>query len=80
MAASDLFSVAIVPLISAASGLGGVFLGGMLTSRNQKQERRQCFVRDQLAEFYAPMAGIRERLRSKGEIRLKVSNAAGTVW
>jgi hypothetical protein len=37
-------------------------------------------MRDQLAEFYAPMLGIRERLRAKGEIRLKVRNAAGRVW
>jgi|SRR6266404_8398656 len=80
MTASDLFSAAVAPLVSAASGLVGVALGAMLTSRNQRQERRQRFIREQLAEFYAPMLGIRELLRAKGDIRLKVRNAAGTVW
>lgn len=80
MTANDVFSVAVAPLISAASGLIGVALGAILTSRNQRQERRQRFIRDQLAEFYAPMLGIRERLRARREIRMKVRNAAGTVW
>ncbi len=80
MNASDVISVAAAQLIPAASVLIGVALGGSLTLRNQKQERRQRFIRDQLAEFYAPMLGIRERLRVQGEIRLKVRKEAGRVW
>ena len=68
------------PLISAASGLIGVAIGGFITSRNQKKERRQRFIRDQLTEFYAPLLGMRDRLRASGEIRLKVRNAAGAEW
>ncbi|MGO9455145.1 MAG: hypothetical protein ACLQDV_29480 [Candidatus Binataceae bacterium] len=68
------------PLITALTGLGGIALGSILASQYSRQERRQRFIRDQLAEFYAPMLGIRERLRAKGETRLKVSKAARTVW
>jgi hypothetical protein len=66
--------------ISAASGLLGVVIGGWITSRNQRLERRQRFIRDQLTDFYAPMLGIRERLRASGAIRQKVRVAAGAVW
>jgi hypothetical protein len=66
-------------LISAASGLCGVLIGGWISSRNQRQERRQRFIRDQLTEFYAPLLGMRERLRAGRAIRLKVTNAAGTA-
>jgi hypothetical protein len=64
----------------ALIGLVGVVLGSILTSRHLKRERRQRLVRDQLVEFYAPMLGIRERLRAKGETRVKVSAAARVVW
>jgi hypothetical protein len=80
MPAPDAFSLIIAPLISAASGLVGVGVGGLITSRNQKKERQQRFIRDQLTEFYAPLLGMRERLRAGGEIRLKVRNTAGTEW
>src|SRR5208337_1031409 len=75
------FLYALIPvLIPAGSGLFGVALGGILTSWNQRKERRERFISDQLREFYAPMLGIRERLRAKGEVRLKVSKAARTAW
>jgi hypothetical protein len=73
----DVFAFIIAPLISAASGLGGVGIGGWIASHNQKQERRQRFLREQLTEFYAPLLGRRERLRAGAEIRLKVRDAAG---
>jgi hypothetical protein len=80
MPAPDVFSLIIAPLISAVSGLAGVGVGGWIASHNQRQERRQRFIRDQLTEFYAPLLGMRERLRAGGEIRRKVRDAAGTQW
>lgn len=68
------------PLIAAASALIGVTIGGFITSHNQKKERRQRFIREQLTEFYAPLLGMRERLRAGGEIRLSVRTAAGAEW
>ena len=70
----------ITPLISASAGLFGVMIGGWISARNQKQERRQRFIRDQLTEFYAPLLGMRKRLRAGGEIRLKVRTTAGAEW
>jgi len=80
MPAFDTASAIVAPLISAASGLIGVAIGGWIASHNQKQERRQRFIRDQLTEFYAPLLGMRKRLRAGGEIRLKVRTAAGAEW
>jgi hypothetical protein len=68
------------PLITAAVGLVGVGFGGFLTSWNQRRQSRERFALDQLREFYAPMLGIRERLRAKNEVRLKVSAAANAEW
>jgi hypothetical protein len=76
MAVPDVFSLISAPL----SGLLGVGIGGWIASHNQNQERRHRFIRDQLTEFYAPLLGMRERLRAGGEIRLKVRDAAGTEW
>jgi hypothetical protein len=78
--AADLFSEIIAPLIAATSGLSGVLIGGLIASRNQKVERRQRFIRDQLTEFYAPLLGLRERVRAYGKIRVKVNDAAGAAW
>jgi hypothetical protein len=79
MAGTDFLSQ-VNPLISAAAGLLGVGLGGLLASLNQRKERRERFVLDQLREFYAPMLGIWERLRAKNQVRLKVSAAANKEW
>jgi hypothetical protein len=68
------------PAISAVSGLCGVTLGGWITYRSQRKERKQNFIREQLSEFYAPMLGYRNRLRAKNEERLKIREMAGTVW
>jgi hypothetical protein len=77
---TDFLLLAVNPMISAVSGLAGVCLGGWLAQRNQKIERRQRFIREQLVEFYAPMLGYRERLKARGELRLKVHTAADAEW
>ncbi|PYT21592.1 MAG: hypothetical protein DMG57_38115 [Acidobacteria bacterium] len=68
------------PLISTVSGLGGVTLGGWITYRSQRKERKQRFVREQLSEFYAPMLGYRNRIRAKNQERQKIRTVAGEVW
>ena len=80
MPAADIFDKALPSLISAASGLVGVILGGIITFRSQKLERRQRFIREQLSEFYAPMLGHRERLAARGAVRLRVHNVADSEW
>lgn len=41
---------------------------------------RNSFVERQLSEFYSPIAGYRKRIRTKSELRAKISSAAQEVW
>jgi hypothetical protein len=63
------------PLISAAAGLGGVFLGGWLGDRREREKRRIDFITRQLSEFYGPLVSIRSEIRARGELRLKIGTA-----
>ena len=63
------------PLIAAASGLGGVWLGAGLTSQRERRQRALDFARRQLDEFYAPMLALRQEVRAKAEVRVGVSTA-----
>lgn len=67
-------------LISAASGLLGVWIGGAITRRRQREERRHQLLREQLDRFYSPLFGLRARILAKSELRVKVSGAADTAW
>lgn len=66
--------------VPALSGLVGVVVGGWLTGRSQRKERRHAWLRRQLDEFYSPMLGLRERILAKSTSRLKVSQAADSAW
>jgi hypothetical protein len=66
--------------ISAASGLLGVLIGGLMSSRGQKAERRNARIREQLHDFYSPLLGIREEIRAKSELRTKLHSAANAAW
>lgn len=64
------------PLISATSGLAGVFLGGWLANRREKQKKaRTDFITRQLSEFYGPLVAMRTEIRARGELRLKIEHA-----
>ena len=66
--------------ISAGAGLVGVIVGGVVTAHNQKAERRNARIREQLHDFYSPLLGIREEILAKSEMRTKVHSAAGVAW
>ena len=67
-------------LVPALSGLAGVAIGGWITSLNQKRERIETHIKNQLSEFYSPLLGIHSQIKAKSEVRLKVSNAAQALW
>lgn len=65
-----------VPLLSSiASGLIGAVTVYYFGLRHLAKERRFAFLERQLAEFYAPLAGLRKQIRAKSELRLKVFDA-----
>jgi hypothetical protein len=64
-------------LLSALVSAGVVYYFGI---RQLQIQRRLSFRERQLAEFYAPMAGIRKQIRAKSELRLKISDAANSAW
>jgi len=66
--------------IPAAAGLGGVIAGAWLTRWRDREERRYTFLRRQLEEFYAPFCALRDEIRAKGEVRVKVSRATDADW
>ncbi len=65
--------------ISATAGLLGVFAGAMMTSRNQKKERKNAHTRQQLQEFYSPMLGMRQEIAAKEESRRKINEMVNTT-
>ena len=62
------------PLISAAAGLTGVWVGSSLTLARERKQRQYDFARRQLEEFYSPFCALREEIRAKGEIRAQGSS------
>jgi hypothetical protein len=76
MACTDL----LFSLVPAATGLLGAWLSGYWASRNQRKERAERWISDQLTGFCAPMIGPRERLGAKNKVRLKISGVANKTW
>jgi hypothetical protein len=74
------FATVALPLISAASGLGGVFLGAWLSGRNEQRRRRIDFVEKPLQELYSPLLGLRKHVSALSELRVRVATEAGGVW
>lgn len=57
----------------------GVFVGAMMSSLNQKKERKHAHIRQQLQEFYSPMLGMRQEIAAKEESRRKINEMVHTT-
>lgn len=68
------------PLISAAAGLLGVFLGGWLTNRREREKRRADRIERQLSEFYGPLMTMSKQLVSRREHRQNIEGTIDKVW
>jgi hypothetical protein len=66
--------------VTGAVGLLGVFAGGWITGRNQRVERQHARKREQLEKFYSPLIGMRDEIRSKSELRVKLHEAGDVAW
>jgi hypothetical protein len=67
-------------VITASAGLLGVGVGGFVTAHNQKRERRQRRVSEQLGGFYGPMVALRLQVLARSDLGLKVTEAEGSAW
>jgi hypothetical protein len=67
----------LLQILSALVGASVVYVFGI---RQLSIQRRNAFIEKQLSEFYSPIAGYRKRIRTKSELRLKISTAADEVW
>ena len=67
-------------VVPALCGLIGVIVGAYLTTRREIRQRRHAFLEKQLREFYSPMLGLRNEINIRSELRVKVHDAAGSVW
>ena len=65
--------------VSATAGLVGVVVGALMTSLNQKKERKHAHIRQQLQEFYSPMLGMRQWIVAKEESRRKINVMVNTI-
>jgi hypothetical protein len=68
------------PTLTAAGAFIGVIVGAVLTAYNQKRERRQRRVNEQLSSFYGPMLALRLKILSQTELRENLSNKADEAW
>jgi hypothetical protein len=59
-------------LISAAAGLGGVFVGGWLSDRRERQKQGNDFIRLQLSDFYGPLLSMFTEVRARDALRMKL--------
>jgi hypothetical protein len=70
----------LIPFISAAAGLGGVFLGGWLTNLREREKRRTDHIERKLSEFYGPLMTLYKQLAARREHRQNVEGAINKVW
>jgi len=63
-------------LISAASGLLGVLLGGWWSDRREREKRRTDFMARQLTEFYGPLLSLRVQIQVYYELLKRMNLAA----
>lgn len=66
--------------VPALAGLAGVAVGAWLTGRRERSQRRLAFVGKQLKAFYSPMLGLRNEIRMRSELRVRIHDTANVVW
>lgn len=67
-------------LIGAGAALVGAAVGATVTLRSARIARGHQFLREQLTEFYAPMAALRTRIDVLSKFRVKVDSATDDSW
>ena len=56
------------------------YLAYRFAGRQATRERQQAYITRQIAEFYSPMVGLRNRIRALSTLRAQVHAAADDAW
>ncbi|MGR0482960.1 MAG: hypothetical protein ACTFAL_16590 [Candidatus Electronema sp. V4] len=67
-------------LIPSLSTLIGALVAYLLGVRSSSIGRRAAYIERQLSEFYSPLAAYQMRIKSKLELRSRVSELADQCW
>jgi hypothetical protein len=51
-----------------------------MSHKHEVDQRAYVFTERQLREFYSPLLGLRNEIRARSEVRLRVEQTANTVW
>jgi len=73
-----IFAIVALPIISAVSCLGGIFLRAWFSNRNEQRRQRRDFIEKQVRELYSPLLNIRQQVRALSELRART--VAERVW
>jgi len=73
-----IFAIVALPIISAVSCLGGIFLWAWLSNRNEQRRQKRAFIEKQVRELYSPLLNIRQQVRALSELRART--VAERVW
>lgn len=76
----ELFKWSLSLAVPAISVLTGIIIGAWLTTRRERKQRRLDFVEKQLQDFYSPMLGIRNEIRMRSELRVRIQHASNVEW
>ena len=74
------WTLLISSIVTVIAGLGGVWIGALLTSKQQKEQRKLAFIEKQLRYFYSPLLGIRKEIQMLSELQNKISKSADENW
>jgi len=55
-------------------------VGAWVTHRLSRYQQRHAFIEQQLREFYSPLLGLREEIRLKGVLRVRVHATSDEEW
>lgn len=69
-----------LPLVTAGFGLIGVYVGGWLSDRREREKREVDFIIRQLTEFYGPLVSLEAEIRSWNIVNNKIISSAGQAW
>ncbi len=65
------------PIVSALAGLGGVWLGGSLSDRREREKRHVDFITRQLSEFYGPLVSMRNEIQARDSLDKEIVTTDG---